>query len=212
MLFPLLEHSFSIFLLVAQLVKHPPAMQETRVQSLCWEDPLEKEMSTPLQNSCLGNPMDKGAWQATAHGVTSVGHELVTKPPPIPVTFSRKAPQTALSLGSPHMLPLNLESPLQVSSIQSFSCVQLSVTPWTAACQVSLSITNSQSLLKLMSIESVMPSNNLILCPPLLLPPSIFPSMRIFSNESALLIRWPKYWSFRFNISLSNEYFRTDFL
>ena len=68
MLFPLLEHSFSIFLLVAQLVKHPPAMQETRVQSLCWEDPLEKGMSTPLQNSCLGNPMDKGAWQATARG------------------------------------------------------------------------------------------------------------------------------------------------
>ena len=133
MLFLLLEHSSSIFLL-AQLVKHPPAMQETRVQSLGWEDPLEKEMSTPLQNSCLGNPMDKGAWQAAVHGVTSVGHELVTKPPPIPVTFSRKAPQTVVSLGSPHMLPLNLESPLQFSSIQSFSCVQLFATPWTAAC------------------------------------------------------------------------------
>ena len=92
-----------------------------------------------------------------------------------------------------------------------------SVTPWTAACQVSLSITNSQSLLKLMSIESVMPSKHLILCCPLLLPPSIFPSIRIFSNESILHIRWPKYWSFSFNISPSNEYsglisFRSDWL
>ena len=78
--------------------------------------------------------------------------------------------------------------------------------PWTAACQVSLSITNSRSLLKLMSIESVMPSNHLILCCPLLLLLSIFPSIRIFSNESALYIRWPKYWSFSFNISPSNEF------
>ena len=80
------------------------------------------------------------------------------------------------------------------------------MTPWTAAHQASLSITNSWSLLKLMPIESVMPSNYLILCRPLLLPPSIFPSIRVFSNESALHIRWPKYWSFSFNISLSNEY------
>ena len=80
------------------------------------------------------------------------------------------------------------------------------MTPWTAARQVSLSITNFQSLPKLMSIKSVMPSNHLILCPPLLLPPSIFPSIRVFSNESALHIRWPKYWSFSFNINLSNEY------
>ena len=80
------------------------------------------------------------------------------------------------------------------------------MTPWTAAHQASLSITNSQSLLKLMSIESVMPSNHLILCHPLLLLPSIFPSMRVFSNESTLCIRWPKYWSFSFSISPSNEY------
>ena len=80
------------------------------------------------------------------------------------------------------------------------------MTPWTAACQASLSITKSQSLLKLMSIESVMPSNHLILCHPLLLPPSIFPSIRVFSNESALRIRWPKYWSVSFNISPSNEH------
>ena len=80
------------------------------------------------------------------------------------------------------------------------------MTPWTAACQASLSITNSQSLLKLMSIKSVMPSNHLILCHPLLLLPSIFPSIRGFSNESALCIRWPKYWGFSFSISPSNEY------
>ena len=92
------------------------------------------------------------------------------------------------------------------NSVQSLSHVQLFTTPWTAARQNSLSITNSQSLLKLMSVESVMPSNHLILCHPLLLPPSIFPTIRVFSNESALRIRWPKYWSFSFNISPSNEY------
>ena len=88
--------------------------------------------------------------------------------------------------------------------------------PWTTACQASLSITNSQSLLKLMSFESVMPSNHFILCRPLFLPSSIFPSIRIFSNESVFHIRWPKYWGFSFSISPSNEYsgvisFRTDF-
>ena len=93
-----------------------------------------------------------------------------------------------------------------ISSVQSLSCVQLFVTLWTAARQASLSITNTWSLLKLMSIESVMPSNHLILCRPLLLPPSIFPSIRVFSNESALCIRLPQYWSFRFSISSSNEY------
>ena len=93
---------------------------------------------------------------------------------------------------------------LYYSSVQSLSCVRLFATPWTAACQASLSIANSQSLLKLMSIELVMPSNHLILCCPLLLLPSIF--IRVFSNESVLCIRWPKYWSFSFNISPSNEY------
>ena len=92
----------------------------------------------------------------------------------------------------------------QFSSIQSLSHVQLFATPWTAACQTSLSITNSCNLLKLMSIKSVMPSNHLILCHPLLLPPSIFPSIRVFSSESALCIRWPKYWIF--SISPFNEY------
>ena len=93
-----------------------------------------------------------------------------------------------------------------VSSVQSLSRVRLFVTPWTAAHQASLSITNSWSLLKLMSIELVMPSHPLIFCCPLLLPSSIFPSIRVFSKESVLHIRWPKYWSFSFRISPSNEY------
>ena len=105
----------------------------------------------------------------------------------------------------------------QFSSVQSLSHVQLFATPWTAARQASLSITNSQSLLKLMSIESVMRCNHLILCCPLLLLPSIFSSIRVFSNESALAIRWPKYWTLSLNISPSNEYpglisFRMDWL
>ena len=103
------------------------------------------------------------------------------------------------------------------SSVQLLSRVWLFVTPWTAARQTSLSITNCRSLLKLMSIGSVMPSNHLILCRPLLLPPSIFPSIRVFPNESVLHIRWPKNWSFSFNMSPSNEYsglisFRIDWL
>ena len=105
----------------------------------------------------------------------------------------------------------------KISSVQSLSRVQLFVTPWTAACQASLSITSSQSLLKLMSIESVMPSKHLILCCPLLFPPSIFPSIKAFSNESVLCIRWPNYQSFSFSISPANEYsglifFRMDWL
>ena len=95
---------------------------------------------------------------------------------------------------------------VQFSSFQSLSRVRLFVTPWTVACQASLSTTNSHSLLKLMSIKSVMPSNHLILCRPLVLLPLIFPSIRVFSNESVLHIRWPKYWSFSFSISSSNEY------
>ena len=101
--------------------------------------------------------------------------------------------------------------------VQLLSCVRLFVTLWTVARQASLSITNSRSLLKLMSIESVMPSNHLILCQSLLLPPSIFPSIRVFFSESVLYIGWPKYWSFSFSISPFNEYsglisFRMDWL
>ena len=105
----------------------------------------------------------------------------------------------------------------KISSVQLLSHVRLFVTPWTATCQASLSIPSSQSWLKLMSIQLVMPSNHLILCHPLLLLPSIFPSIRVFSNESVLCMRWPKYRSFSFSISPSNEYlglisFRIDLL
>ena len=110
-----------------------------------------------------------------------------------------------------------LESVSFLRSVQSLSHVWYFATPWTTACQASLSITSSQSPPKLMSIESVMPSNHLILCRPLLLLPSIFPSIRIFSSESVFHIRWPKYWSFGFSISPSNEHsglisFRMDWL
>ena len=116
---------------------------------------------------------------------------------------------------SEHFIYNNIFYPFR--SVQLLSCVQLFATPWTAAQQASLSTTNFQSLFKLMSIKSVMPSNHLILCHPLFLLPSIFPSIRVFSNESVLCITWPKYWSFSFSISPSNEYsglisFRMDWL
>ena len=124
-----------------------------------------------------------------------------------------------IAITSPGNLPNSGTEPTSpsFSSVQLLSCIHLFATPWTAARQASLSITNSWSLPKFMSIESVMPSNHLILCHPLLLPPSVFPRIRVFSNESALLIRWPKYWSFSFNISPSNEHaevisFRMDWL
>ena len=184
--------------------------------------------------------MDRGAWQATVHGVTKSETHLGTKqqqhltkiqntiildqPPYHCNRFQRMEVRRnvpgetdclLLSKGLDHR---QLGTPLlQFSSVQSLSCVRLFVTPWTAARHTSLSITNSQSLLKLMSIESVMPSNHLIHCHPLLLLPSIFPRNRVFSNESVLRIRQPKYWSFSFSISPSNDYsglisFRMDWL
>ena len=112
---------------------------------------------------------------------------------------------------------ISLKSVVSFISVQSLSCVWLFATTWTAAHQASLSITNTRSLLELMSIELVMPSNHLILCCPLLLLPPIPPSIRVFSNVSALRMRWPKYWSFSFNISPSSEHsglisFRMDWL
>ena len=152
--------------------------------------------------------MDKGAWWATEHGVVKS--------------------QTQLKWLSPHSV---LERRGEDKEIQrqkqggkkresgggGGGGSRLFATPWTAACQASLSITNSRSLLKLMSIESGLPCNHFILCRPLLLLPSIFPSIRVFSNESVLHIRWPKYWSFSFSISPSNEHsglisFRMDWL
>ena len=103
-------------------------------------------------------------------------------------------------------MPTQARTTDSLSSVQSLSRVRFFAAPWSAAHQASLSITNFRSLLKLMSVESVMPSNHLILCHPLLLLPSIFPSIRVFSNESVLHIRWPKYWRFSFSISPSNEY------
>ena len=126
--------------------------------------------------------------------------------------FALSSPSSRGSLVPLCFLPLRW-----FSSVQSLSCVQLFVTPWTAACQASLFITNSWSLLKLISIKLVKPSNHFIICSSLLLLPSIFPSIRVFSNESVLRIRWPKSWSFSFSASPSNEYsrlisFRMDWL
>ena len=125
--------------------------------------------------------------------------------------------QTTAPLHSFHMLARSCSKSFKFSSLQSLSHVRLFATPWTAVRQASLSITNSQSLLKLMSTESGMPSNHLILCRPIFLPPSIFPSIRVFSNESVLHITWPRYWNFSFRISSSDEYsglssFRMDWL
>ena len=160
-------------------------MQEILIQSLGWEDPLKKEMASHTSILTWGN-----------HGERSLlGYS--------PWGGKESDMTEQLTLLVSHHTSDNSDS--KFSSVQSLSHVRLSVTPWTAACQASLSITNFWSLLKLMSIELVMPSNHLILCHPLLLPPSIFPSIRVFSNESALHIRWPKYWSFSFNISPSNE-------
>ena len=133
---------------------------------------------TPLQYSCLENPRDGGAWWAAIYGVAQSRTRLKR---------------------------LSSSSSSKVSSIQSLSRVRPFATRWAATNQASLSITKFRKLLKLMSIESVMPSNHLILCCPLLLLPSIFPSIRVFSND-ALCIRWPKYWNFNLSISPSNEY------
>ena len=152
--------------------------------------------SKPFQYSYLGNPMDRGAWWATVHGMA-------------------KSLCYSLTINCSDSLKFHINP--HISSVQSLSCIRLLAAPWTAAHQASLSITCSSSLLKLMSIESVMPSNQLILCCPLLLLPSIFPSIRVFPNESVLRIRCPKNWSFSFSISPSNEHsglvsFRMDWL
>ena len=165
--------------LVAQTVKNLPAIQETQVRSLGWEDPLE--MGTATHSSILAR---RSPWTEEPGGLQSLGSQRV---------------------GHDWMCWTWLNT-LQFSSVLLLSCVRFFATPWTAAHQTSLCITNSQSLLKLMTIQSVMPSIHLILCHTLLLPPSIFPSMRVFSDESVLCIRWPKYWSFSFSVSPSNVY------
>ena len=163
------------------MVEDLPAMQETWIRSLGLEDPLKKGKATHSNIPSWRIPWTEQLGRLQFwHYKQSSKTEWLTL--------------SLLRTGS-----------VQFSSLQSLSRARLSVTPWTAALQASLSITNSESLLKLMSIESVMPSSHLILCHPLLLPP-IPPSMRVFSDESFLHIRWPKYWSFSFSISPSNEY------
>ena len=154
---------------------------------------------TPLQCSCLEHPRDGGAWWAAVHGVAQGWTRLS---------------DSAAAAAADYIATLSvftLRGSFCISSVQSLSCVRLFATPWTAERQAFLSITNSRSLLKFTSIESVMPSSHLTLCHSLLLPPSIFPSIRVFSNESVLYIRWPKYWSFSISPSPSNI-FRTYFL
>ena len=165
--------------------------------------------------------MDGGAWWATVHGVTKswtwlsdftfTFHSLFYK------LKLQKIPKVTHNKKNANSYYEILILSYQFSSVQSLSRVQLFTTPWTLACQASLSITNSRSPPKPMSVELVMPSNRLIFCLPLLLLPSVFPSIRVFSNESSLRIRWPKYWSFSFNTSHSNEHpglisFRMDWL
>ena len=164
-------------------------MQETLVQFLGWEDPWRSDrLPTPV------------FWPREFHELYS--------------PWGHKESDTTEQL---YLFIFVICSSIRWSSVQSLSRVWIFETPWTAAHQASLSITNSQSPPKPMSIESVMPSNHLILCCPLLLLPSIPPSIRVFSNESALCIRWSKYWSFSSNISPSNEHpglisFRMDWL
>ena len=181
---------------IGSVVKNLPANAGDQAWSLGWQELLEEEMaghSNVLAWRIPGMGEPSGIWSM---GSQRVGHDWVT---------------THKHRNSYHM------SGSISSSVQSLSHVWFFATPWTATRQASLSITNSRSPLKLMSIELVMPSNHLILFRPLLFPPSIFPSIRVFSNESALSIRWPKCWSFSFSISPSNEYsglisFRMDWL
>ena len=162
---------------------------------------------TSSRVSCSGSP---SCLELRLSEVQFLGFTWPDLRQPVPLQWVQPGHVLAASLNSSSP-PLWAGSTVRrgeklISSVQSLSLVWLFATPWTTACQASLSITNSQSLLKLLSIESVMPSNHLILCHPLTLLPSIFLSIRVFSNESVLPIRWPKYWSFSFSISPSNEY------
>ena len=195
---------------MAQRLKRLPAMWETQVWSLGWEDPLEKEMAIHSSIFAWKIPWRKEPGSLQSTGSQRVGHDWAT----------------SLSLSSMFQF-FNINGHFQeniktywteqstikiyhsvfcISSVQSLNHVWLLATPWTAARQASLLITNSWRLFRLMSIASVMPANHLILCRPLLLPSSMFPSVRVFSNESVLRIRWPKYWSFSFSISPFNVY------
>ena len=191
--------------LLAQLVKNLPAMWETSVRSLGWEDPLEKGKATHSSILAWRIP-----WNTQPRKLQRVQNDWAT----FTFTFhlsTWKEFHQVVEKGRVFLFEH------QFSSVQSLSRVQLFATPWIAACQASLSITNSQSSPRLTSIESVMPSSHLILCRPLLLLPPIPPSIRVFSNESTLRMRWPKYWSVSFSIIPSKEIpglisFRMDWL
>ena len=170
----------------------------------------EEQLSVPAQAACWRQP--RSLFAADMNWESNTGSSLLQFFPPLgwrSQGWERRKPsqreQNHSGLAA-RAFPPAVWDQGQFSSVQSLSHVWLFVTPQTAAHQASLSITNSRSLLKLMSIKSVMPSNHLWFCCPLLLLPSIFPSIRVFSNESVLRIRWPKYWSFSFSISPSNEY------
>ena len=174
-----------------------------------WEWSPGGRHGNPFQYSCLEKPVDRGAWRATVHRVTQGRTQLK----------QLSTHQLMRNWAGKRAQKKNKESSQLslVSSVQLLSHVWLFATPWTAALQTSVSITNSQGLLKLMCSESMMPSNHLILYHPLLLLPSIFPNSRVFCSESALRIWWPKYWSFTFSIRPSNKYsgrisFRMDWL
>ena len=182
-------------------------MQETTVGFLGWEDSLENPHG---QKRSLDSYSPWG--HKEFHMTEGLSTNLASVLSFILFCFSNPLvpfPRQIYSLYYFSVpIPMLVSQVAQFSSVQSVSHVQLFATPWTSAHQVSLYITNSQSLLKLMPIESVMPSNHLILCHPLLLLPSIFPSIRVLSSQSILCIRWSKYWSFSFCISPYNEYCR----
>ena len=164
--------------------------------------PLKSNPSKILRTSFPDFPKYSKKNLLSSKSVTSIKWQLVWMSKRICEEFSKLF--TVINLEKQCKISLLLLN--SFSSVQSLSHVPLFATPWTAACQASLSITNFWSWLKLMSTDSVMPSNHLLLCHPLLFLPSIFPSIRVFSNESVLLISWLKYWSFSFSISRSNEY------
>ena len=168
-----------------------------QVWTLVWEDPLEREMKTHSSILAWEMPWTEECGGLHSMGLQRVRHDWSN------LACTQNVKQNERKRIQTWLLVLHA---FQFSLVQLLSHVRLFETLWTAACQASLSITNFWSLLKLMSIESVMPSNHLILCHSLLLLPSIFPTIRVFSNESALCIRWPKYWSFSFSISPSNQY------
>ena len=198
--------------------------QETWVWSLGWEDPLEKKMATHSSILAWRIPRTEEPGRLWSMRSQRVRHNWASRMPCSLLKFQPSiTPQSycfhkliSSQLQSLHYLQSKVLY-LLFSSVQSLSRVWLFATPWTAAHQASLSITSSRTPPKPMSIESVMPFNHLILCHPFLFLPSVFPSIRVFSNESVLPIRWPKYWSFSFSISPSNEHpglisFRMDWL